>query len=184
MSPSAPGPASDKLTRLALAMEWVTAVGMVLIVALMIVCFFQPGWTRNVLLHKLGTTGAKLPLDPSNQFFAAAIMAVPVGVMVWGLWHVRGLFRDIARGRAFSGSASRHLRQFGISVLIQGPLGPLTATALALALTLANPPGQRLLVLAFSVNDYFALIVGGALVAVAVLMREAARLADENAGFV
>jgi signal transduction histidine kinase len=184
MKPSAAAPASDKLARLSRTMEWVTTIGMILIVVLMIVGFFLPSWTRNVLLYKLGATGAELRLDPPNQFLAAAIMAVPVGVMVWGLWHVRALFRDFAQGRAFSSGASRHLQQFGVSVVIQGPLGPLTATALALALTLGNPPGQRLLVLALSVNDYFALIVGGVLVAVAVLMREATRLADENAGFV
>ena len=184
MTPSATRPASDKLTRLSRAMEWVTSVGMVLIVVAMILGFFLPSWTRNALLYKLGTTGANLPLDPPNQFFAAAIMAVPVGVMVWGLWHVRALFRDFAQGRAFSEGASRHLQQFGVSVLIQGALGPVTATALVLVLTLANPPGQRLLVLAISGNDYFALIVGGALFAIAVVMREAARLADENAGFV
>ena len=36
----------------------------------------------------------------------------------------------------------------------------------------------------FSIHDYYALIVGGVLVAVATVMREAARLADENASFV
>jgi hypothetical protein len=60
----------------------------------------------------------------------------------------------------------------------------LTATALALALSFGNPPGQRYLVLTLSINDYFAVIIGGVLVAVAAVMREAARLADENASFV
>jgi hypothetical protein len=73
---------------------------------------------------------------------------------------------------------------FGVAVLAQAPLGPLTATLLALTLSLANPPGQRLLLVSFSLNDYFALIIGGVLVAVATVMREAARLADENASFV
>ena len=104
--------------------------------------------------------------------------------MVWGLWHVRALFRDFADGRVFTGSAAHHLQRFGVSVLAQGPLGPLTATALGLALSLGNPPGQRYLVLTLSINDYFALIIGGVLVAVAAVMREASRLADENASFV
>ena len=41
-----------------------------------------------------------------------------------------------------------------------------------------------MLAIAFSINDYFALIVGGVLFAAATVMREAARIADENAGFV
>jgi hypothetical protein len=109
---------------------------------------------------------------------------VPVGVMICGLWHVRALFRNFADGRVFSDSAAHHLQRFGASVRAQGPLGPLTANALALTLSLGNPPGQRLLVVSLSINDYFAVIVGGVLVAAAAVMREAGRLADENASFV
>ncbi len=182
-SSSAP-PVPDKLARISRAMEWLTTAGIGLIIALMVLGLFIPSWTRNLLLARLGETGAKLPLTPSDQVLAGLIVAVPVGVIVWGLWHVRGLFRDFARGRVFTTAAAHRLQRFGIAVLAQAPLGPLTATALALALSLGNPPGQRYLVLTLSINDYLALIVGGALVAIASVMREAARLADENAGFV
>jgi hypothetical protein len=97
---------------------------------------------------------------------------------------VRALFQNFAEGRAFSSDAARHLHRFGIAVLAQAALGPLSATALALALSLANPPGQRLVVLSVSSNDYFALVVGGVLMAMGAVMREAARLAEENAGFI
>jgi hypothetical protein len=176
--------AAARLTRLSRTMEWVTVVGMVLIVVGMSAAAIIPAWSRNLLLARLGETGARLPLGPSEQAVAALIFAVPVGLMIWGLWHVRALFRDFARGRVFTGTAARHLQLFGVSVLLQGPLGPLIATALGIALSLGNPPGQRLLVLTLSSNDYFAVIVGGVLVAVAAVMREAARLADENASFV
>ena len=176
--------AAGRLARLSQAMMWVTTVGIVLIVVLTALGFVIPGWTRNLLLARLGGAGAALPLTPSGRLGAAGISAVPVGVMVWGLWRVRALFRDFAAGRVFTESAARHLQMFGVAVLVQAPLGPLSATALALALSLANPPGQRLLVITFSINDYFALVVGGVLVAVATVMREAARLADENASFV
>lgn len=175
---------AEKLVRLSRTMAWLTTAGMVLIVMLMALAFVIPSWTRNLLLARLGEVGAKLPLGPSQVIAAAAIMVVPIGVMVWGLWHVRALFRDFAAGRAFTVGAARRLQRFGVAVLVQAPLGPLTATALAMALSLANPPGQRLLVLTLSINDYLALIVGGVLVAVAAVMREAARLADENAGFI
>jgi hypothetical protein len=35
-----------------------------------------------------------------------------------------------------------------------------------------------------SINDYIALVVGGVLMAMAAVMREAARLAEENASFI
>ena len=70
------------------------------------------------------------------------------------------------------------------TVLAQAPLGPLTTLALTSALTFGNPPGQRMVAVAFSLNDLFALIIGGVLYAAATVMREAARIADENASFV
>ncbi|MCK9918903.1 DUF2975 domain-containing protein [Microbacteriaceae bacterium K1510] len=175
---------ADKLVRLSQAMAWLTTAGIVSISAAMIAVFLIPTWTRNLLLARLGDIGASLPLGPNQVIAAASIMAVPTVVMMWGLWHVRALFREFAVGRVFTVEAARHLQVFGMAVLIQGPLGPLTATALAMALSLANPPGQRLLVVSLSINDYLALIIGGVLLAVATVMREAARLADENASFV
>ncbi|WP_420134929.1 DUF2975 domain-containing protein [Rhodopseudomonas sp.] len=177
-------PAAARLVRLSRAMEWVTTIGIVLIVALIAAAFLVPSWTRNLLLTKLGEIGARLPLDSGNQALAAVIIAVPVVVMLWGLVNVRALFAEFARGRVFTAAAATHLQRFGIAVLAQGLLGPVTATALALALSLSNPAGQRMLVLTFSSNDYVSVIVGGVLIAVAAVMREATRLADENASFV
>jgi hypothetical protein len=175
---------AGRLARLSQAMMWVTTIGIGLIVVLTALGFLIPDWTRNALLARLGQAGSALPLSLSARLVAGAISAVPIGVMLWGLWQVRALFRDFAEGRVFTENDARRLQMFGVAVLAQAPLGPLIGTALALALSLANPPGRRLLVIAFSINDYFALIVGGVLVAVATVMREAARLADENASFV
>jgi hypothetical protein len=174
----------DRLARLSNVMAWVTTVGIVLIVVLTTAAFFIPEWTRNLLLAKLGQPGASLPITPLTRALAAAVVAVPVGVMLYGLFAVRALFREFAEGRVFTVQAARHLQTFGASVLAQALLGPLTATALSLAMSLGNPPGQRAITVALSINDYFALVVGGALFAVATMMREAARLADENASFV
>jgi hypothetical protein len=41
-----------------------------------------------------------------------------------------------------------------------------------------------MIAVAFSLNDLFALIIGGVLYAAATVMREAARIAEENASFV
>jgi len=184
MSTTGSNAAVGRLARLSQAMMWVTTIGIGLIVVLTVLGFAIPDWTRNALLARLGQVGSALPLTPAARLAAAAIFAVPVGVMLWGLWQVRALFRGFAEGRVFTEDAARRLQLFGVAVLAQAPLGPLTATLLALTLSLANPPGQRLLLVAFSLNDYFALIIGGVLVAVATVMREAARLAEENAGFV
>ena len=173
-----------RLSRLARTMQVVTTVGIVLFVVLMTLCFVIPDWTRNLLLARLGHVGAQLPVTPEARAVAAAVLLLPVGLMIYGLLAVRALFGEFATGRVFTEGAARHLQVFGFSVLAQAPLGPLTSVVLSLAVSMMNESGQRMGALSFSLHDYFALIVGGVLLAIATVMREAARLADENATFV
>jgi hypothetical protein len=174
----------DRLSRLAKVMEVLTVAGIVVITALTAACILIPDWMRNIALAKLGAAGGNLPITPLTQSFAGAVIAVPVGVMLYGLFAVRALFCEFAEGRVFTAQAARHLQTFGATVLAQAPLGPLVSTALSAVLSLGNPVGERAIMVSFSINDYFALIVGGALFAAATVMREAARLADENASFI
>jgi hypothetical protein len=61
---------------------------------------------------------------------------------------------------------------------------PLTFTATILALTLGNPPGQRILSVHLASEHYIMLLLGLVLIAMAMVMREAQRMAQENAEFV
>lgn len=175
---------SDRLRRFSKAMAMLTTLGMLLIAIAMIAVFLVPDWTRNLLLARLGQAGHDLSLSPGRVIAAAAITAVPVGVLLFGLWQVRTLFLNFVDGHVFTLASARLLRDFAGAVLAQAVLGPLSSTALMLAFTLDNPPGNRQLVIALSMHDYLALIVGGVLLAVAWVMMEATRIADENASFV
>ena len=173
----------DRLRRFSRAMAMLTTLGMLLIAAAMIAVFLIPDWTRNLLLARLGQAGHGLSLSPGHLIAAAAITAVPVGVLLFGLWQVRALFLNFVDGQVFTLASARLLRNFAGSVLAQAILGPISSTALMLAFT-NNPPGNRQFVVTLSVHDYLALIVGGVLLAVAWVMVEATRIADENASFV
>jgi hypothetical protein len=175
---------SHRLRRFSHTMAQVTTVGIVLIAAVMLLVFFIPDWTRGLLLARLGQAGADLQLTPGRLVAGAAITAIPVGIMLYGMWQARALFRDFAEGRVFTPFSARRLRDFAVAVMAQAVLGPVSTTALLLAFTLSNPPGSRQLGIALSVNDYIALIVGGVLLAVAWAMVEATRIADEHASFV
>src|SRR5262249_30756721 len=130
-----------RLIRLSRAMEWVTTLGIVLIVVLMAIALFIPEWTRNVALAKLGAAGIALPITPRGQMLGAIVLAIPVGVMVYGLAAVRRMFRRFGRGEIFSAGTARQLQVFAATVLAQAPLGPLTAAGLSAALSVGNPPG-------------------------------------------
>ena len=181
---SPPSVALGRLARLSRVMEVVTSGGIALVGILTVAAVLIPDWTRNIALAKLGQVGISLPITPLGQAVAGIVLAVPVGVMIYGLFAARRMFGEFARGDVFTERAARHLQIFAATVLAQAPLGPLTAAGFSAALSLGNPPDQRALTIAFSINDYFALIVGGVLFAAATVMREAAHLADENKGFV
>jgi hypothetical protein len=165
-------------------MKALTTAGVFLIALAMLLAFLIPDWTRNFLLARLGAAGAGLPLTPGRLAAGAAVTAVPVGVMLYGLWQARLLFEGFAEGQLFTLANARRLRDFAAAMLAQAVLGPLSSTGLLLAFTLSNPPGERHFGIALSVNDYIALIVGGVLLALAWVTVEATRLAEEHASFV
>jgi hypothetical protein len=181
---SLPSAALGRLALLSRVMEIVTTIGIALVAILTIAALLIPSWTRNIALAKLGQAGAALPITSLGQVVAGIVLAIPVGVMIYGLFAARRMFGKFARGEIFTEPAARHLQTFAATVLAQAPLGPLTAAGLSAALSLGSPPDQRAFTIAFSINDYFALIVGAVLLAAATVMREAALLAEENKGFV
>ena len=59
-------------------------------------------------------------------------------------------------------------------------MSPLVQAALSVLLTAGAAPGRRHLVLQFSFNDYLVAALGGLLLAIALVMAEAVRIAKEN----
>ena len=59
-------------------------------------------------------------------------------------------------------------------------LRPLTTTLLGIVLTMGNPPGQRIVSIGLSIDDYMIAAFGGLILAIGQVMVEAKRLADEN----
>jgi hypothetical protein len=162
----------------------VTTIGIALVLVLSVLAFLIPDWTRNLLLARLGQVGALLPVTPPARAAVAAVMVVPIGIMLYGLVAVRALFREFERGHVFSERAAKCLQIFAATIIVQAPLGPLSSAGLSAAVSLFAEKGERLHAITFSLHDYYALIIGGVLFAVASVMREAARIAAENASFV
>src|SRR3977135_3930374 len=107
MSSAAAAQPPFRLVPLSRMMVWLTSVGIILVIVLTILAFAFSDWPRNLLLARLGQAGATLPVTPGTRLIAGAIVAIPVCVTVFGLWHVRALFREFAAGRAFPESAAR-----------------------------------------------------------------------------
>lgn len=149
-------------------------------------------WAPEVLLDLgLGqTSGLSLmhlsqqPLGFSGRARMAAASLPPVLLGLALLWQLWRLFGEYLRGAVFSPRALACLRRFGALLLALAVAQPLSHTLMSVAVSWDNPPGQRVVVLTLGSNDY-ALVLGALVfMAIARVMTEAARVAEENEGFV
>jgi hypothetical protein len=126
----------------------------------------------------------EMTVDARAQWFGAAVSLLPVSLGLYALWQLWKLFAEYAAGRVFGRTALAHLRRFAWALLGTALLAPLVRAATSVALTLGNPPGRRMLVVGFSWNDYMAVLLAAVLIAIATVMAEAVRVAEENESFV
>jgi hypothetical protein len=123
-------------------------------------------------------------LTMAGRWRVAAVTAFPVGLGLALLWQLWRLFGEYRRGAVFSPRALACLQRFSLLLVALAIVQPLAQAALSVALTWDNPPGHRALVVSVGSNDYALLLGSLVFVAIARVMREAARAAEENEGFV
>jgi hypothetical protein len=124
----------------------------------------------------------QLPPDSLWLTRTALLLPGPLGLMA--LWQLRRLLGHYRQGALFDLHAARLLRQVGLWLTGMGVLQTLAPTLGALALTLHNPPGHRILALQVNFENYTVLLFGTVIVLLASVMVEAARIAQENQEFV
>ena len=123
-------------------------------------------------------------VDAQAQRIGAAVSVLPVAVGLYALWQLWQLFAEYAAGRVFGTAAAQRLRRFAWALLGTAVLAPMVRAAMSVVLTFGNPPGQRMLVIGLSWNDYLAVLLAVVLIAIATVMAEAVRVAEENESFV
>ena len=143
----------------------------------------QPDWVAKVARHEWGAT-ASLQLDGGARLTGLAASALPALLGAWAMWQVWRLFGCYARGELLALAPVRHLHRLGLALAGMALALPLGQTLSVLALTLGNPAGERQLALTLSSEHYLCLLFGLMLLAIAAVMREAVRVADENAEFI
>jgi hypothetical protein len=112
----------------------------------------------------------------------ASLLPCGLGLaLLWQLWRLFGEYRE---GAVFSARALTCLRRFAALLVALAVSSPFTQALVSVAISLDNPPGQRQVAISLSSNDYALLLGALVFVAIARVMTEAARVAEENEGFV
>jgi hypothetical protein len=183
LSPASPL-SSPTLRRLGAVVRLLVVVGAVALACVPFWLWTSREWVEADVHSMIGMEHSPLTVDERALWFnaLAGLPALALGFfLLWQLWQ---LFGEYGRGLVFSRRAVRHLRRFASGVMALGLLSPLTRTLSVLALSWGNAPGQRQLVLSLSSDDYLRILLGAVMLAIAVVMAEAARVAEENAAFV
>ena len=184
LSPGRPQPAPmDRVRRIARWVRAMALIGGIVLLVLGVTLWASPAWVAEVAASEAGVA-MKSPVTPAMQWGGALVGMVPVSLGLFALFQVWQLFGDYGRGAIFTPGASLRLRRLAWSLMGVAAAQVLARTAIGLVLTMNNPPGQKMLVIRLSSHDYVLLLFGVLLLAIAWVMVEATRLAQENAEFV
>jgi len=180
----APFPAS--LQRIRWIAHCVRAMAMIAMAVL--IGFHAMFWTNAALVERtvredFGNEGV-LQLDAVSRAWGFAVNLPMTLLTLYALVALWRLFGGYLRGQVFTEASTRHLRRIGQSLTVMALVMPLSDTATLLALTAGNPPGQRMLSVHLGSQHYIVLLLGLVLTAMAMVMREAQRMAQENAEFI
>jgi len=178
--PSLP-PGLHRLTTLVRAL---VLLGVAVLGVVPLLFWLSPDWVRAAAPEMANLGDHPITLD-GRALALGALSSLPVlGAALWMMGRLWQLFGEYRHGRVFSATALVALRGFARALLLGALLAPVQRTALGLALTWGNPPGQRMVVVSLQWSDYMGMLVGAVLLAITTVMAEAARQAHENAGFV
>ncbi|GHC27144.1 hypothetical protein IQ03_02808 [Gemmobacter caeni] len=140
----------------------------------------EPGWLLTAFPGLPPET--RLTAGKSSGTLALGLLAlVP---MLAALWHMRGLFALYAASEVLTPMAARRIRAIGVALALLAVAQTVLPGLQLLLLTADNPPGARIVSIALTSEMLWLALAGGLLVTIGWAMTEAARVAEENRGFV
>lgn len=184
MTDSPVGAGAPRLLWISRSVRVLALVGIVAVLVFAVAFWSDPGWIRKVAIDQWKMAGTSVQVDGVSRVMAMVASAPSFALAVWALWQLWALFGWYGRGQIFHPRAIHHLRRFGQAVVAMAPVMPLSDTLTVLALTWFNPPGKRVLMFHIGSEHYVHLLLGLVLLAIGQVMREAQRMAEENAEFV
>lgn len=186
-SPAFTSQPDQNLHRLQRVSRWLTSACWVLIIAL------PPlfAWFWAVASPAQIATRVNLPADVVQgslmvwqRAVGGCISAVPLGLLLLGLWQARKCFVLCAAGQVFTRQSVKALQRFAGLATASFASSVVAATALSVILTLGNAPGARHLAIGLSTDQAFSLFFAGMVWLMAAVIAQGLNLAAENAEFI
>ena len=121
-----------------------------------------------------------IPLPASARFMGFLVTMMPAAVAISGAYYLMRLFRLYEQGQIFRPPNVLCFKKLSRVLIWWFAVGILHKSLLSVALTLHNPPGQRIITLGIGSPDLTALLLGGILAVIAWVMEEGRKLQEDQ----
>ncbi len=179
-------PRSASMRQAARFALWIQVIGSIAVVfalAANAYVWWSPERIEQMLAPRLGIA-SRTNIDATVQFAGFMLALLPLGIGLYALTQVGRLCRALRAASTFGDALSAALRRLAMALMALAGCEVLVQSAQSVVLTYLNPPGQRALTIGVSTDFLLHVVVALLLLALAAVLREAARIADEHRQFV
>jgi hypothetical protein len=148
-------------------------------VALIMMSNELPGPMRTQLF-KDSLVPIRETLSFQTRLFASTASLLTSGIAMTGLFFIIRLFRLYETGKIFAKEHVTCFRRLGYILIIYMFAGIIRNSLVTIILTLANPPGQRIISLGFSSSDLTKLFIGLVLLLISRVMDIGREIQEEQ----
>ncbi len=177
-------PIQRQLRRLSRVMVWACWALLVLLPLALLFYWVTASDTELALRANLPAQATQAPLATWQRVAAGLVTAIPLALMLAGVWQARRCFNMFARGQVFTQQATSLLGRFAGWVAWAALASLFAGSATSVLLTLGNPPGQRHVSIGIGSDQLLTLFFAGTVWLMASVIAQGRSLAEENEGFV
>ncbi len=174
----------QKIQRVSKAMDYILMLAFLAFALLAVVLAVFPDIFIREMFNTYNLSPDIPPLSVWQYGAMAGVAVLTLAPTLFVIWKLRKMFQLFAKGEVFTPAATRHLFSAAKGMIAWGIMAVLGATAAVLVLTANAPAGGHTLVINVSSKELSGIFTGIVFAVMSWVMQEAARLSEENAGFV
>jgi Protein of unknown function (DUF2975) len=174
----------SRIRRIAVGVKWAAFAGMAGIVGAAAYSFVQHSNTwKATVMSTVTAHSCASPDSPVDPQLSLWLELVPEIVLFYGFIRLVQMMRACERGEIFSSRVSTHLQVFSLTIIIVELLGITLPLQIAALRALLGRPDSALALTATG-EQLWSLLLGALFLVLAQILKESARLAEDNASIV
>jgi Protein of unknown function (DUF2975) len=174
----------QRIRRTSRMMVWVCMAIVVVLPIALVVYWATTSAADLAVQGNLSASAIQAPLMVWQRVAAAAATAVPLAMLLLGVWQVKRCFEQFAQGSVFTAQATAHLRRFAGWAAAAALAAIAAGMVVSVLLTFGNAPGMRHITLGISSNHVFMLFFAALVWVMADVISQGQALAEENERFI